>query len=586
MRELFEKVIRNVTGRTLVPDREETARLGREVVRLYEQGRYSEAEEAANRLVESERATLGDDQPGFAAAISNLGLLRQKQGKLSEAESLLREALEIRGRVLGVKHPLYAASLSHLAELLQLQNDLESAEPLLRQALEIRKEALGVNHPDYASGLTGLALFMNRRGDYAGAEPLLRQVLEIRRQILGERHPQTASAISNLALLLQRKGDLESAEALFRQAIDVRSDVLGDDHPDHAASLSHLARLFAERQEWEAAEPLLLRAVALRTEALGESHPDVIADFGTLVMVREAREKAKPARQPRGADAADLSGPLSAPESLGSRSAEIGDSQELAAEASALAEEFARIGPALVDAGQTMSSIGRPADMSLLEQAIACQRRFAALEIAASLRAEMLGLESVAAGTLPALSSLLDRVAVAETGRRAREQALSLLDRVLALRHRDPSEAGLLSPCHDLASALRSEISEADSSAMPPVAFQVASGEHTLSSLLGLIDSDKDVGDDEWLRMYRTVGSTFGQALAAAAARKRLEPAIKIHAAPAASSARKPPNAASPTLGQASRLALGGTGRVQVSSPIVPHIDEDPLMQFRPLWPR
>jgi hypothetical protein len=121
---------------------------------------------------------------------------------------------------------------------------------------------------------------------------------------------------------------------------------------------------------------------------------------------------------------------------------------------------------------------------------------------------------------------------------------------------------------------------------MPPVAFQVAGGEHTFSSLLGLVDSDNEVGDDDWLRMYRAVGSMFSPALAAATARKRLAPAIKIEAAPAASSARKPPSGASPTLGQASRLALGVTGRIRVSSPIAPHGDEDPLMHFRSLSPR
>ncbi|MGE3818438.1 MAG: tetratricopeptide repeat protein, partial [Isosphaeraceae bacterium] len=69
---------------------EDPATLAAEVVRLYEAGRYGEAESAARRLVDRQRQTVGERHADFATALSNHGLLLQKLGRLDEAEPPLR----------------------------------------------------------------------------------------------------------------------------------------------------------------------------------------------------------------------------------------------------------------------------------------------------------------------------------------------------------------------------------------------------------------------------------------------------------------------------------------------------------------
>lgn len=59
---------------------EEAARLRAEVVRFYGEDRLADATEAARRLVDWQRRTLGEGHPDYAQGLSNLALLLQKQG--------------------------------------------------------------------------------------------------------------------------------------------------------------------------------------------------------------------------------------------------------------------------------------------------------------------------------------------------------------------------------------------------------------------------------------------------------------------------------------------------------------------------
>lgn len=222
-----------------------SAELAAQVVRLYEAGRYRDAEAAARRLVDWQRARLGERHPDVATSLANLGQVLQRQGDLAAAGPPLREALELRREALGESHPLYAASLLQLADLLLAQDDTKAAGPLFEQAIEALRGAVGESHADFASALTGHARLLHRRGALAEAEPLLRRALLVRREALGEHHPQYATALSNLALVLQQRGALEEAEDLCRQALETRRVVLGEGHPDHAASLEQLAGLLS-----------------------------------------------------------------------------------------------------------------------------------------------------------------------------------------------------------------------------------------------------------------------------------------------------------------------------------------------------
>jgi tetratricopeptide (TPR) repeat protein len=80
-----------------------------------------------------------------------------ERGKYADAEPLYRQALAIREEVLGPKHPHTATSYNNLALNLHAQGKARDAEPLFRKALAIYEEVLGPKHPDTAASYNNLA---------------------------------------------------------------------------------------------------------------------------------------------------------------------------------------------------------------------------------------------------------------------------------------------------------------------------------------------------------------------------------------------------------------------------------------------
>ena len=91
--------------------------LNRQVIQLYNQGRYSEAIPLAQRTLTIREKALGPDHPDVAVALNNLAELYRVQGRYADAEPLYKRALAIREKALGPDHPDVAQSLNNLAVL-------------------------------------------------------------------------------------------------------------------------------------------------------------------------------------------------------------------------------------------------------------------------------------------------------------------------------------------------------------------------------------------------------------------------------------------------------------------------------------
>ena len=81
-----------------------------------------------------------------------------QQGRYKEAEPLYLQALEIRKKQLGTDHPKTANSLNNLAKLYKTQGRYQEAEPLYLQAIEIRKEQIKTEPLNLAYSLIELAI--------------------------------------------------------------------------------------------------------------------------------------------------------------------------------------------------------------------------------------------------------------------------------------------------------------------------------------------------------------------------------------------------------------------------------------------
>ena len=260
----------------------EIARLNQQVVQLYGQGRYGEADIVAKRSLDLTEKKLGPDHPDTATNLNNLALLYQAQGAYAAAAPLHKRALAIREKALGPDHSDTAESINNLAELYRAQGDYAAAAPLHKRALAIREKALGPDHSDTAESINNLAGLYKEQGDHAAAAPLLKRALAINEKALGPSHPNTATSLNNLALLYRAQGDYAATAPLLKRALAIREKALGPDHPDTATSLNNLAGLHAAQGDHAAAAPLLKRALAIREKALGPDHPDTATSLNNL----------------------------------------------------------------------------------------------------------------------------------------------------------------------------------------------------------------------------------------------------------------------------------------------------------------
>jgi len=267
---------------------QEADRLNRLQHALFQQGRYTEGIDPCRNAMEIRGELLGQEHPGYATSLSNLGALYNAVGDSAKAEPLYRQALEIWKRALGENHPNCASGLNNLAALYQDLGDYAKAEPLYRRAAEIRSRALGENHPEYASSLSNLGLLYQNMGDYAKAAPLFRNAVDIHKRALSENNADYANSVNSLAVLYKEVGDYAKAEPLLRQALEIRRRTLSEQHPDYANSLNNLAALYEAMGYHAKAEPLYCRALEIRKLALGEKHPDYASSLNNLATLYQA----------------------------------------------------------------------------------------------------------------------------------------------------------------------------------------------------------------------------------------------------------------------------------------------------------
>ena len=259
--------------------------LSRQVVELYQAGKYEQAIPIARQLLEINEKIKGPEHPDTAGSLNNLAALYYAMGEYAKVEPLYRRALTIYEKALGAEHPSTASSLNNLAEHYRALGDFAKAKPLYERALAIREKALGGEHPNTARSLNNLARLYESIGDYAKAEPLYRRALAIHEKALGAEHRDTATSLNNLAGLYGSIGDFAKAELLYRRALAIDEKALGAEHPFTAISLNNLAELYRITGDYAKAEPLYLRALAIREKALGPEHFSTATSVNNLALL-------------------------------------------------------------------------------------------------------------------------------------------------------------------------------------------------------------------------------------------------------------------------------------------------------------
>lgn len=202
---------------------------------------------------------------------------------------------------------------------------------------------------------------------------------------------------------------------------------------------------------------------------------------------------------------------------------------DITRELAALTQRFIDLGASLGEAARALETAGAPPGNGLVEALAGARGQFVEIRSQALQAAEAAGLpvpgepESLndIEPLLSAIAEALRARARRETLEHAQAGALTILDRVLEMVHRDDPEFAALVGGHANAQSIRQEVlrlTEPDSDE----AQRVFAAIQPFSDLLMMVESREAIDDDRYAQLEESVTQTFGRPLAVAAARGRL----------------------------------------------------------------
>jgi tetratricopeptide (TPR) repeat protein len=249
---------------------------------LSSDGRYDDAEELQEQVMQTRKRVLSDEHPDTLTSMANLASTYWNQGRWKEAEELEVQVLQTSRRVLTDDHPDTLTSMNNLASTYWNQGRWKEAEELEVQVMQTRKRVLTDEHPATLNSMANLASTYRNQGRWKEAEELEVQVMQTRKKVLGDEHPDTLTSMKNLALTYWNQGRWKEAEELEVQVLRTSKRVLTDEHPDTLASMHNLAFTLQSQARHEEAFALIERCFQLRRQVLGEQHPDTQLSLNIL----------------------------------------------------------------------------------------------------------------------------------------------------------------------------------------------------------------------------------------------------------------------------------------------------------------
>jgi tetratricopeptide (TPR) repeat protein len=130
-----------VVASAVLAQQEEWNELNQLAVKLYRQGKSSEAIPIGQRALELAEKIFGPNHANLANSLDTLERLYWNQRKYDDAEPLLKRSLAIREKALGPEHPKSARSLSYLAKVYRKTGKAEEASQLEERAKKIESQS-------------------------------------------------------------------------------------------------------------------------------------------------------------------------------------------------------------------------------------------------------------------------------------------------------------------------------------------------------------------------------------------------------------------------------------------------------------
>ena len=253
-----------------------------QALKLYNQGKYDEAQPLYEESLKIHQRLLSDDHPFTAQLYNELAANLDSQAKFDRAETLYRKALDICERLLTGDHPGIASKCNNLAYNLNARGKYKEAQPLYEKALKMHRRLFSDNNQETALSYNNVASNLDAQGQFAEAQPYYEKALEILRNLLMDKHPYTAGTYNNLASNLEHQGKLIEAQLYYQKVLEILLNLPQNtlDPSWIAGVYNNLAANLSKQRKYDEAQPWFEKALELNRRQFGEDHPQTAYNYG------------------------------------------------------------------------------------------------------------------------------------------------------------------------------------------------------------------------------------------------------------------------------------------------------------------
>jgi tetratricopeptide (TPR) repeat protein len=210
----------------------------------------------------------GDNHPGIAPELSNIGLVYAQRGQFVEAYRTLFKAFYINYEAYG-SSPIVVTNLNNLGTTFSSEKKNSDAIYYLEEAVKMEKQLSSVETPSIAVTYSNLANVYGRVGKITKALELQNLSLQINLKYFGNEHPKVATNYNNLGMIHLAEGKPAQAVQELRRGLAISKKIFGDDHYQVIGTYHNLALAYADNEQHDSAFYFFDKAVVLNTAKKG-----------------------------------------------------------------------------------------------------------------------------------------------------------------------------------------------------------------------------------------------------------------------------------------------------------------------------
>ena len=241
-------------------------------------GRYPQALDYFNKLLDNDLKNLPPDHPDIAKVYTNLGILHELMGDFKQSVTLHERALNIKSKSLGEDNPSLIYDYKGLAQVHINIGDIEQTLLYAHKTEQLELEHMGPKSRNLAMSYLIIGSAYNLKGDYENARKYLLQS----EAIIAEKDPldpQIGPIYHNMSSVFTNLLMYDSAIFYGEKALAINEDNFGKIHPHVAGNRRTLGHNYQLLGDLEQGRTYFEEALAISLEVDGSKHQNTVMDY-------------------------------------------------------------------------------------------------------------------------------------------------------------------------------------------------------------------------------------------------------------------------------------------------------------------